>query len=431
MNASYDISPRIVSTEKLIRFAIRARYTHALPLFEKVRKIVFFPVSGTLQYPRREVENLPAIPFTREGDTVFLEALCPEEGEYVIEFCGEKNDGTGLAAFTNFHLYALKPDLYALTPWKGNFHLHSCESDGAQSPVYNAAGSREYGADFIALTDHRKYESSISLIEALKEFETDLKAFPGEEVHLKGSLVHVVNFGSSTRVNALAAEQPERFEAEVKEIEAGISETTNPEVRTQVAMAEWAYTRIREGGGIALFCHPYWRISDHFYVSEEIIDVMLRRRRFDALELFGGFAAHQLEGNMLMLARYTEYIARFGTLNVVGVSDCHNIDGELGNAMFTIVFAENSEFRSLADAIRGGRCVAVQNTPGCFPIIIGEFRLVLFAYFLLREYFPRHDELCRMEGLLLKDAFAGDSAAAEQLKLCKGRVPALYPSMKG
>ena len=63
----------------------------------------------------------------------------------------------------------------------------------------------------------------------------------------------------------------------------------------------------------------------------------------------------------------------------------------------------------------------------------GPFRLVKLGYFLLREYFPRHDELCSKEGeLLLKLARSGkgsDASEARELATLLGTVPALLKQL--
>ena len=51
---------------------------------------------------------------------------------------------------------------------------------------------------------------------------------------------------------------------------------------------------------------------------------------------------------------------------------------------------------------------------GEFPHIYGNPRLVSFAYFLNREYFPEHDELCAAEGEIMIAALM-DGAEGEKL----------------
>ncbi len=47
--------------------------------------------------------------------------------------------------FLQLSVYALAEDLYALRPLKGDFHVHSCRSDGKEYPALVAANYREAG----------------------------------------------------------------------------------------------------------------------------------------------------------------------------------------------------------------------------------------------------------------------------------------------
>ena len=59
-----------------------------------------------------------------------------------------------------FPLYALKPDLYALAPFKGDSHIHSTNSDGKNKPQEVALRCYEVGLDYQAISDHKTYETS-------------------------------------------------------------------------------------------------------------------------------------------------------------------------------------------------------------------------------------------------------------------------------
>ena len=54
-------------------------------------------------------------------------------------------------------VYSLQPDLFALRPYKGDFHAHSKNSDGAGPGFSVFAYARRGGHDFMTLSDHRKY----------------------------------------------------------------------------------------------------------------------------------------------------------------------------------------------------------------------------------------------------------------------------------
>ena len=180
----------------------------------------------------------------------------------------------------SFNVYSLKKDLYALPPYKGDFHMHSNCSDGKESPEYVTASAPKVGMDFISLTDHGKYKPSLRAAKFAKSVPTSLKVFPGEEVHLPDNPVHIINFGGSFSVNDLAKSTPENKEQYRKEVEEIIStfpEEMPKEIRFQIAASEWAYDKIRAGGGLAMFCHPYWRIRWRYnYISEEYVNWMFK-----------------------------------------------------------------------------------------------------------------------------------------------------------
>jgi hypothetical protein len=89
-----------------------------------------------------------------------------------------------------FHVYSLKPDLFTLRPYKGDFHLHTYRSDGQESPAYVAGACRRAGLDFMAITDHRWYGGSVEAKEFYKDLPVDLRIYPGEEVHPPDNPVH-------------------------------------------------------------------------------------------------------------------------------------------------------------------------------------------------------------------------------------------------
>ena len=107
------------------------------------------------------------------------------------------------------------------------------------------------------------------------------------------------------------------------------------------------------------------------------------------------------------------------------MSDSHDCDSSLTGWYYTIVFAEELSFDALATAIRDDRSVAVHCPPGNFPLVVGPFRLTRFAYFLLRELYPAHDELCRIEGEIMLRALAGEEPeACEELACRRGEAEA-------
>ena len=323
-----------------------------------------------------------------------------------------------------FRVYAVAPDLFKLRPFKGDFHIHSNQSDGKEAPAYVAASSRSIGLDFMALTDHGRYQPSLDAIAAMRALPTDLRCYPGEEVHPPGNPVHMVNFGGRFSVNALFGEGTP-YRREVDAASAALSGISAAR-RYEVASSDWCFDKIREGGGIGIYCHPYWQPCERYYVCAEVNEAIIERQRFDALEIIGGFYRYQQESNALAIARYQEARAAGKKIPVVGVSDAHGCDRDLFGWYYTIVFAPSVEFKDLAAAIRSERSVAVEAVPGEFPRVVGSFRLVKYAYYLLRDFYPLHDRLCAAEGQLLLDCLAGDPQAITRLSALRGQVPTLW-----
>lgn len=411
-----EVAPLVLKAgagEKEIVF--HARQKHVRKFLDETAQVRVLRVEGPVGGVRMWLRNAPDAPLRREenGDLV-VKMEAPAEGEYALCFGASEEDG-GFAVQTVFAVYALRDDLFELMPYKGDFHMHSNCSDGKEEPEYVAATCRMHGCDFMALTDHRRYAPSIAAMAAMAEFGTDMLTLPGEEIHLPDNPVHIINFGANASINDLANSDEAAYRAAVAEYMKSVPEKYDPATRFQVAASEWTFDRIREHGGISMFCHPFWRTLHHNFIGADVIDLLLERRRFDVLEVIGGYLRDATESNMVAVSRWQQELAKGNILPVAGVSDAHTCDGNLADWYYTVVFAEELSFPALAAAIRANRAVAVHDIPGTFPIVVGPYRLTAFVYFLLREFYPRHNELCRVEGGIMRRALGGDEPDAKQL----------------
>jgi hypothetical protein len=312
--------------------------------------------------------------------------------------------------------------------------MHSSASDGKEAPAYVAAACRQIGLDFMALTDHRNYAASLEAQAAFAGLPVDLRIYPGEEVHAPGNRVHIVNFGGSFSVNQRFADDPAAYQAEVQALSAGLTDLP-PDYRAEYASCLWCYCQIQQGGGLAIFCHPYWLFEDfaRFNVPEGLIARHLAELPFDALEVVGGYSRREYTSNYLQTARYYAASAAGRLIPAVGVSDAHGCQtGELFGWYYTIAFSPSGDLPDLVRSIRSGYSVAVEAHPDLPPRAHGPFRLVVFAQFLLREVFPWHDQLCAQEGrlmlALLSDAGhrADTARSIEALRACQGQCAGLY-----
>ena len=426
------IAPCVLRAEDRQReITLHAREAYGQKLLDGVARIRLFQrESPTIKWRKWRsfgewLRSTPPSEFRRtdRGDLI-VNVVTPVEGEYALclDFAGEAGAFVEKAVFA---IYALEDDLYRLTPYKGDFHMHSTCSDGAHSPEYVAAVCRKTGFDFMALTDHRLYDPSLVAQKAMAEFGCDMLVSPGEEVHLPDNGVHIINFGGKASINKLAADDEPGYFAAVEEYMKSVPENYDEVTRFQVASSEWAFDRIRDCGGVSMFCHPYWKPGYHNYIGGDAIDLIMERNRFDVLEVIGGFEIADIEDNFLAVSRWQEEKAKGKKIPVAGVSDSHDCDTSLTGWYYTIVFAEKLSFDSIAGAIRDDRSVAVHCPPGNFPLVVGPFRLTRFAYFLLREVYPFHDDLCRTEGEIMLRALAGEeSKACDELARRRGEAEA-------
>jgi predicted metal-dependent phosphoesterase TrpH len=326
-----------------------------------------------------------------------------------------------------FRLYALEERLWALNPYKGDLHMHSTGSDGVEAPAIVAAKGRSIGLDFMALTDHGNYAPSIEAQEAFRGLPLDLALERGEEVHGPGNGVHIIHYGGSESVNTWLHTHPQEIEAAIKAF------PIHPDARVhrEIAMSHLTFDRIREVGGIAIFCHPYWQIDEGYHIAEAVTEAILKEHRFDAYEVIGGYWPHEVESNAIQIARYHHEQSQGNHFPVIGVSDSHGCDRGLFGWYYTVVLAPSPHVNDVATAIREFRSVAVEARPGHDPRPVGDFELVVYTLYLLREYFPTHDVLCVAEGQWMLAHLNGEVNAIQELTALHGQVAAYQNQFYG
>lgn len=420
----YDVTPLIVPAGTEAAITIRPLYDHARLDSLPGLRVVVAPVEG-LPGQTRKVD-LSTAPFTLTREALSIQVAFPIEQEYaILLYRGEEYQ-----PFAEFHLYALREDLFARRPYKGDTHMHTTYSDGKEAPAFVAASCRRIGLDFAAITDHYQYEPSLKAIQAFAGLPIDLRLFPGEEVHPPDNPVHMVNFGGSFSVNARFAE--EAYLAEVDALAAHLQGLPEDLDRYTLASCMWTFDQIRSGGGLAIFCHPYWIYNSRLDVPMALTDLLFARQPFDALELIGGYHPHEFESNALQVARYQEERSRGRRIPIVGASDSHGVFNEnLFGWFYTIVFSPSLELPNLVGSIKELYSVAVEAPPGHFPRAHGPLRLAQYAQFLLREVFPLHDEMCEPEGRAMLEYLAGNNGAVETLARLQGQTDRLYRRLWG
>ncbi len=167
---------------------------------------------------------------------------------------------------------------------RGNLHAHTTESDGHLAPAALAARYRDEGYDFLAITDHHKRtDPSAAAIEGLV-------LIPGQECHPKANRV-----GEAHHIVALGIE---------RWIES-----------TRGYGAQATIDEIREAGGRAILCHPWW----HMTTAAE----MLELTGWTAMEVFNSTCEVTLSrGDSSPV--WDEILAAGRRTPALAVDDCHS-----------------------------------------------------------------------------------------------------------
>jgi hypothetical protein len=417
-NRYYDVFPRIVPAHQLTMVTIHPRFDHCRFQAGNTYHARLIPsegLAGEVQWPEEQYLGISS----QDGD-LLVPCQFTSEQEYLLVIRTEQDE-----PIVEFRMYALEADLFNRRPYKGDTHMHTYHSDGKESPAYLAASCRKIGMDFIAITDHGQYAPSLEAIKAFNNTPSDLRIYPGEEVHPPVNHVHMVNFGGKFSINKLF--KKEVYQTEVAAISKKLTYLPAGMDRYPFASCLWTFDKIRQANGLGIFCHPYWYSQQRFDVPITLTNLLFEYQPYDALEVLGGYHLHESEANMLQVARYHELRAVGKRIPIVGASDSHGCENnQLFGWYYTIVFSPTLELPDLITSIKDCYSVAVEALPHEMVRAFGPFRLVSFAQFLLREIFPAHDELCLEEGRLMLNHASGDPLAIQALQPLQGRTAQLY-----
>ncbi len=441
---AFEIVPRIIRANEGSRITVAGRFE--LQRFSRLAgegrlTLEWIEAAGTLNRGERagwgEYHASGVELFAGDPDRIAFKLPPVGEGEVHCRLFLER-EGSPRSLVCEFGVYALKPDLYARRPFRGDLHVHSSYSacgNPNDDPKFIAAKARLRGLDFMALTDHMQMGPSRQVQAFVGEFDTDFAIFPGEEVHLLEKrleslfrrnqflpAIHLVNFGGESGVGEYANANFERYLAAIQAQAAKLDPAFPESIRFLMAGADWIIERIHEVGGLAIFCHPFWRPEHRYNLPGPVREHILANSKFDAMEVIGLGAtaadkpcAAYRESNQLCLAWWQDASIKKGRMiPLVGTTDSHATLDLLGH-QYTLVFAEDLSYSSIAAAIRRGDSVAVSAWPGERPQLYGDFRLVQFGYFLLREFYGAHDVICQREGRLMLDRLRGESADREAM----------------
>lgn len=454
---SYDIFPRVVAAGADV--CIHIRPLGVRREFEPGEEYTLTIAALTTGRPRY---------FPLSADYRVIIVRCDEEGCFTFHHVFEKEQeyylrlsyihpDTGKTVIRQGSIYCVADDLIGRYPFMGDLHVHTCCSDGNEQPETVCAAYRKHGYDFMTISDHHRYYPSLRAMEFYREVPTELTIVPGEEVHMivcTGEIcdVHIVNFGGEYSVNALV-EGPAIAEKGKEEGFRSIGPDCPPVMSQKdyyelmqerasklvlpagvdplcTASVSWVFEQIRRGNGLGILAHPFW-FNDVQNIPDRELDYIIENHMMDAVEILGGdhyYAERYREQNRLQAVRYSDDRARGLRYPIVGSSDSHSCLSTNPDAFMssTIVFARENEREEIISAVKNFYSVAIDNLCPENYHIIGELRLARYCNFLLKYYFPLHDELCFEEGRLMQQYAVGTEEekqeALEELKLIHGRV---------
>lgn len=436
----FDIYPLVFPVQNKVDFTITApsakrslvgEYTIAVHRANAGSPREEFSASNKIEYLCEAENGKLHFPYTASA-----------EGEYFIRVYQKET------LITQVKVYALNDDLSDRYPLLGDFHVHSNGSDGQEPTPIVCANYRRKGYDFIVITDHDRYYPSLDAIAAYQGVEIPLAILPGEEVHLPGTTVHIVNAGGLFSINGLLPMkenyldtngilerrrfddnvQPpdvykmEDFWSEIHTLEAKLkTEEAFPENLDcrSYAVCLWIFDKIREANGLGIFCHPNW-INDLYQIPEDFTLYMLEKHPFDAFEVLGGENYYQQNGLQTAMY-YNEY--QHGRVHpIVGSTDSHSSIASNRNwdICSTIVFAKSNARRDILDAVQEKYSVAVDTLSKEYRLV-GEYRLQKYAAFLMESYFPLHNQQTLIDGELMYQ-YAIGNATKEEVELIGQRA---------
>lgn len=424
------------------------RFTPGVLQAGKKTKVTISPIDLERKFKDDVTYRILVLPSTRNmrgvtkvpDRTIYVNG---KNGELSFEYFYEKEEEYFISVFIGddkkkmfqFSVYAVDSDLYELRPLKGDQHCHSCPTDttllrnkdGSDTPPVIPAWYRSEGYDYMTLTDHERYFGSVEMNKYYADVNLGITMNHGEEVHAPKNYVHIVNFGGKFSVNELYQNDLAKFEEEVKEI----METEDIRYfdKELYAINIWVSKKIREAGGIAVFCHPHW--NPYVYnVSDEMTKMFMEDGLFDAYEVVGATTFGQ---NNLKLALYNSLKDEGIKMPpMLGSSDCHTFyyPDATFRRRYTITYAKENTTDSIIEAIKDYKTTPVEWV-GSEYIVHGSYRLVSYTRYLMEWYFPLTKQICEEEGMLMRQYILGIEGAKEELNKRANNVENFWKKFSG
>ena len=363
-----------------------------------------------------------------DGNGVLKIPFRPDtSGEWLLTIGDSESEERYLPAVLG--LYAVPAALEGRRPFIGELHCHSTGSDGRQEPAYVPIRARQWGMDFLALTDHWNYSTSVRMTEqAAGLLGRGMLLLRGEEMHPERSQdaaltnhrhgYHFVSVGTPSGVLDAMRADPDRAEAEIAKIETEVSARGMIDGidRHLYAEAVWKSRTSRAMGGLVLFCHPYWAWPVN--LDDPGIEQSFRDREFDAVEVIS-----RADDSSLMQNRWCEEVRDRGPLPVVGVSDNHSWGPDTSLTQCTFVLARELTQEAIFEAIRSNHALAYEASSP--RRLAGPSALVEIAEFTFLRILPLKRRLTEIEAALAFSGLRGDYYDRKPIEAIMGEQEAL------
>lgn len=439
-HTKYFITPRVVEADKVTKVSVSGLDKSCI-FYDDTEYMITVTASDDYTYPSPDKmgsgdriisEDILAVP--KDGVLSFEYKFTGEHLWYInirrVE--NEKHFGgnrmrwahirnSALNSILDFEMYSLCSDLYERKPFKGDFHVHSFGSDGKDSPALVAAQYRQHGFDTLSITDHYVMEPSVEAVEAYGDIDTGLKLIVGEEIHhtLGKASYHVVNLNPRTSVNEIIINKTDEVESIVSEI-AKTLDVADECDRREIAWHKWIYDEVKKAGGVCIFPHPYWEPGNAQNLKSSVTEAVYKMGLCDVIELMNGDKPQYSRAQMQL---YYEMRCDGYKYPIVSSTDNHNslIDDGCFTKVWTIVYAKDAD--DIVHSITEGYTAAIDALEGeCSNIYAEKVRFSRYTWFLMRNYYKRHDLLSCAVGQAMTRYALGRKDQKEMIELLQKEV---------
>lgn len=309
--------------------------------------------------------------------------------------------------FVSTNVYAVNRDLYECKYYKADLHMHTTHSDGYEPPELVVASARERGMDIIAITDHNAFSGSVAAKKKAADMGLDMTVILGEEYSLEYSPMHILALGTEEEIDRKYLTKQVLDMPETKKIlESNLTLSCDAEV---YACTQVLLDQVSKIGGISILAHPYWKPialnGTRMDTPENVYIELGKDKKFAGIEIVSGSLDGEVNVSNLQASLARTILGSFDGVPIIGITDAHYYTTDsISGKHFTIVFSKSNSKDRVLEALGSGFTVAVELVNGK-PLCYGEHRLVKFAEFLLKNYFPARDSVARIEAVSAKQKY--------------------------